>query len=327
MEHGPRVSMGLPVYNGENFLERQLESLLSQTFTDFELVISDNASEDRTEEICRRFAERDPRIRYHRSDVNHGLAWNWNRVFELSRAPYFKWVAHDDEHAETFVERCVEVLDADPTVVCCHSATVDVDPEGREIRQWPARTLPASERPSVRLADMLKPYPAFQVYGLMRRSVLAETGLHRPIPEIDHALLAEVALRGRIVELPEPLFRRREHPARSVRAFTTARARRELYRDPTAGRARVADWPGVQLSTEMVRAVREAPVRGRERVLCWLALRHWLARDVRRLGAHLVREALARAGREDLLVDTGLAAHLRARLPRRGRSGGDSASA
>lgn len=310
----PRVSMGLPVYNGENFLERQIESLLGQDFSDFELIISDNASTDRTQEICERFAARDPRIRYHRSDVNHGLAWNWNRVFELARAPYFKWVAHDDEHAPSFLSRCVEVLDGDDSVVCCHTETVDVDESGTVIRHWPARTRPASSSPHVRLADMLRPYPAFQIYGLMRSEMLATTGLHRPIPEIDHALLAEIALRGRMVEVPEPLFRRREHAARSVRAFTTARARRALYSGRTNGHK---GWPGLQLSREMVRAVQDAPVHGRERLLCWLALRVWVVRDARRLVSTLVRQVLVRAGRADLAVDTGLASHLRRTLMRR----------
>src|SRR5688572_10868700 len=95
-EKNPRVSIGLPVYNGENYLAEAIDSILAQTFEDFELIISDNASTDRTQEICEAYAAKDGRIRYYRSEVNKGSAWNFNRVFELARGEYFKWAAHDD---------------------------------------------------------------------------------------------------------------------------------------------------------------------------------------------------------------------------------------
>jgi glycosyltransferase involved in cell wall biosynthesis len=173
MSSVPRVEVGLPVRNGERFLARQLESLLAQDFRDFEVIISDNASTDATEEICRRYAERDARIRYYRSDIDRGLAWNWNRTFELSRAPYFKWAAHDDEHDPSFLSRCVAVLDADESVVCCHSASVDIDEDGAVRRSWPARTRLASPSPHVRFADVLRPsYPCLQMFAVMRADAL-----------------------------------------------------------------------------------------------------------------------------------------------------------
>ena len=92
----PRVSIGLPVYNGENYMAAAIDSLLAQTFTDFELIISDNASTDATEQICRDYAHRDGRIRYYREEVNRGAAWNFTHTFELARGEYFKWHAHDD---------------------------------------------------------------------------------------------------------------------------------------------------------------------------------------------------------------------------------------
>src|SRR3954470_1068595 len=95
-ERRPRVSIGLPVYNGQRFLAPAVSSLLAQTFADFELVICDNASTDDTEAICRRFAERDPRVRYHRNEQNVGAAPNFNRALALSTGQYFKWAAHDD---------------------------------------------------------------------------------------------------------------------------------------------------------------------------------------------------------------------------------------
>ena len=93
---GPRVSIGLPVYNGDNYLAETLDSILAQTFTDFELIISDNGSTDRTEAICRRYAAQDHRVRYVRNPSNLGAARNYKRAFELARGEYFKWNGHDD---------------------------------------------------------------------------------------------------------------------------------------------------------------------------------------------------------------------------------------
>src|SRR5690348_7532956 len=125
-ERLPAVSVGLPVYNGALYLSRAVDSLLAQSFGDFEIIISDNASTDDTERICRAYAARDPRIRYVRSDTNRGLLWNFRRVLELARAPYFKWMAHDDECEPDLLRRCVDELDADPGLVLCAPTTVDI---------------------------------------------------------------------------------------------------------------------------------------------------------------------------------------------------------
>ena len=315
MRPDARLVIGLPVRNGETYLSRQVDSLLAQDFEDFALLISDNASTDATPEICRRYAKADARITYMRSDVNRGLVWNWNHVFELSRAPYFKWVSHDDEHAPTFLSRCVAVLDADPSVVCCHSASVEIGEDGSTVREWPARTRLASPSPHVRFADMLRPYPCFQVFGVMRADALARTGLHRPFPESDHALLAELALMGRIVEVSEPLFRRRDHLARSVRAFPSQRARWALY---TGRPAPVFGWAGLRLTLEIIRIVRRSDVRGSERLRCWLALRVWAMRELRRFGGVAMRRGLKAAGREDAVPFVGDPARL-VRVLRSGR--------
>ena len=89
-EKSPTISVGLAVYNGENYLGEAIDSILNQTFTDFELIISDNASTDRTAEICQDYANRDPRIRYVCADRNRGAAWNQSRVMELAGGKYFK---------------------------------------------------------------------------------------------------------------------------------------------------------------------------------------------------------------------------------------------
>ena len=116
--HNIRVSIGLPVYNGEKFLRKRIESLLNQTFGDFELIISDNASTDYTQAICEEYARKDKRIRYIRQERNMGAAWNFNFVLKEARHEYFVWVAVDDILMPTFLERNIRILEEKKDVVC-----------------------------------------------------------------------------------------------------------------------------------------------------------------------------------------------------------------
>ncbi len=92
----PTVNIGMPVYNAENYLQGALDSLLAQDYGDFDLLISDNASTDRTQEICLDYTARDRRVRYQRNGRNIGAADNFNRVLEPACGKYFMWAAHDD---------------------------------------------------------------------------------------------------------------------------------------------------------------------------------------------------------------------------------------
>lgn len=131
----PAVSVGLPVYNGERYLAAAIESILAQTYGDFELLLCDNASTDATPEICRRYAAADPRVRYVRHPENLGAAENYNVAFRLARGRYFRWAAHDDLLEPRLLERCTAELDAAPeSVVLCYPRTVLVDDEGRHLR-------------------------------------------------------------------------------------------------------------------------------------------------------------------------------------------------
>jgi glycosyltransferase involved in cell wall biosynthesis len=115
MDQQGRLSIGLPVFNGEQLIEQALDSLLAQTFQDFQLIISDNASTDRTPEICKDYQARDSRVHYTCMDKNYGAARNFNRVFELASGQYFKWAAHDDIIEPTFLQQCIDVLDQNPS--------------------------------------------------------------------------------------------------------------------------------------------------------------------------------------------------------------------
>jgi glycosyltransferase involved in cell wall biosynthesis len=137
----PYVSIGLPVYNGENFLHEAITSILAQTFQDFELIISDNASTDKTEEICRAFTDQDERIKYSRNRENIGVEKNFYRVFALSSGKYFKWAAHDDLCHPDFLQSCIDVLDRDFTTVLCYPRAVIIDDKGKVIKGCHPRPL------------------------------------------------------------------------------------------------------------------------------------------------------------------------------------------
>src|SRR5690349_13137281 len=154
-EKKPRVSIGMPVRNGQKYIREAIDSILAQTFTDWELIVCDNASTDATEQIVRDYAARDPRVRYHRNPTDIGPANNHNVGVQLSRGEYFRWHAHDDMIAPTYLEECVKTLDADPTIVCAYPRTVIVDGKGSFIEDYDFHLKTDADKPSKRFTQLL----------------------------------------------------------------------------------------------------------------------------------------------------------------------------
>jgi glycosyltransferase involved in cell wall biosynthesis len=224
------VAIGMPVWNGEAFLSKAIESILAQTYGDLELVISDNASTDATAEICRTYAKLDARVRYIRQELNIGAAPNYKEVFRRSSARYFKWAAHDDVLAPEFVQECVRVLDNHETVVLCSPATVLINEDGSPVRyssehramvdscghRWPItpekNPLLMSDDPADRFtAVLLNMFMCLEIFGLIRRSALEKTSLQPSYVGGDKVVLAELSLIGQFHLLEAPLFYRRCH--------------------------------------------------------------------------------------------------------------------
>jgi glycosyltransferase involved in cell wall biosynthesis len=217
----PKVSIGLPVYNGDNFLREALTSLVDQTFSDFEIVISDNGSDDDSLEICEEFAALDERIKLHRADVNRGGTWNFNRVLELSTGEYFRWAAHDDLIEPTYLERCVETLDAHPEAVLCHTRVEIIDEQGTRHGLYvgpPMRR--GDDRVHVRFHDAAT-YGGrcHQIFGVMRRDALLSLPPYGDYGHADGVLLARLILLGTFIELDAPLQLMREHGAQASTSF------------------------------------------------------------------------------------------------------------
>ncbi|HEY8468160.1 MAG TPA: glycosyltransferase family 2 protein [Longimicrobiales bacterium] len=269
----PTVSLGLPVYNGERYLEETIESILRQSYTDFELIISDNASTDRTEEICRRFVRRDGRVRYRRNERNIGAAPNYNLTFQLARGRYFKWVAHDDLYEPTFLERCVAALDSDPEVVLAYAAAVDIDEHGRFLGNVDFDLHVDAPHAHERFRYLVCiNHSCLPIFGVIRADVLRKTPLMGSYVASDRVLLAELALHGRFHEIPERLFLHREHPQRSTRAIPDLRARAVWFDTRLVRGQRL---PTLRVFAEYVSAIRRAPLELDQSARCWIHLLRW----------------------------------------------------
>lgn len=203
----PLVSIGMPVYNGAKYLREALDSLLAQEYSNFELIISDNASTDATEAICREYVARDARIQYHCAAQNQGAVWNFNRVFELSQGEYFMWAAFDDLRAPQYVSRCVEALKAEPEAAFCCTGIQFIDESGCAVGEGVAvtRSLGVGTRLE-RIKELAMSTGWYDSYGLIRRSTLAKTRLALPTWGGDVILVTELCLRGGVIKLPEKMF-------------------------------------------------------------------------------------------------------------------------
>ncbi len=293
----PLVSIGLPVYNGEEFLSETLDSILAQTFKDFELIISDNASTDKTQAICQQYAAKDGRIRYYRNDENIGASPNYNRTFELSTGKYFKWVAHDDLHAPEYLERCVEILDRNPSIVLCHSKVRLINDKGKVLKENDKlyKKYPCMKDYHAKIrklnTDSLKPQErflarvtagiSFEIFGLIRASTLRmiPKPLHGSYSRSDDILLARIALLGRFYEIPEFLFSSRQHLKQSGMFALTPDGRLDdslysLWFDPASKESDFISRYGMawKLNYEYGISILQSPLSQQEKIECYQCL-------------------------------------------------------
>jgi GT2 family glycosyltransferase len=268
----PVVTVGVPVYNGAQFLEAALDSLLAQTFRDFEIVISDNGSDDGTPQICERYAAQDSRIRYIRHDVNRGAAWNHNFVIAEARGRFFRWHHADDVCGPQHLQHCLAVLEADSGIVLAYPRTLLIDGDSRVTGPYEDGLHLAQVAPHARLHQLLaNVYLCNAVLGLIRTEALRHTGLLGYYIRSDHVLLAELALSGRWAEVSEAVLYRRIHPAKSTVANRSWNER-AAWLDPRL-RSQKSFRPNLRVFVEHLRAVQRARIGWREQLLCaWLVI-------------------------------------------------------
>jgi glycosyltransferase involved in cell wall biosynthesis len=295
----PRLSIGLPVYNGETYLAQSIESLLGQTYEDFELIISDNASTDATADICLRYVREDSRVRYVRQPQNIGLAPNHNFVFSESRGELFKWAASDDLYGRDLLQCCVDALDEHPDVVLAHAWEAAIDESGTvtQALEYPLAT--ASPSPPRRFASFLFgssglfEHPdgdgvrmvrldnrgilrACDEYGVIRSDVLRQVSPLGSYHHSDRIVVCELLLRGAFHITPEWLYFRREYPDRSYNVSPSVRNRCVIMDPARANRLR---HPTPRLVAEYfwgyISAIRRAPLSNADRRECYRQLARW----------------------------------------------------
>jgi len=292
---GRRVVVGLPVYNGEKYIAAAIESHLSQSFADFDLVISDNASTDRTGDICAAYAARDPRVIYWRAPENRGNRWNHRRVLEAIERPdqYFRWAGADDIMEPGLLERMVAILDARPEVSAVVPDTRNIDDDGNAIGAMPRTLDMQSKDVFERARDILvASYQHVIAYGLLRASILQRmrTGPH--YPGWDAVFTWEFALHGQIVQPTGAALLRRFHKGSISRVKTAKEVRRWVEPDSRRGMS----LPHWTWAYERVRVLLAAPLSFHDRVRIGTFLarytlwqRAYLARDVAQAARRTLR--------------------------------------
>lgn len=209
-ERKPQLSIGMPAYNSEAYLHSALDSILGQSFGDFELIIADNGSTDATEEIVQSYASSDSRISYSRNEKNLGATANYNAVARRARAKYFKWASSNDICKPDFFEKCVQLLDENPEVVLCYPQTRLFDDETGYEEDYVDISSVTDDDPCERFVKTIDGLRLNNVMnGVARTEAMQKTRL---IPDIycgDQCVIAELAMMGKLVEVPGYLFYRR----------------------------------------------------------------------------------------------------------------------
>ena len=286
-----RLTVGLPVYNGSNYLAESIEALLGQSFNDFELIISDNASTDDTADICRHYKREDSRIRYFRQAHNLGLASNHNFLVERASGELFKWASHDDLYARELLKYCIDALDEQPNVVLAHAWTAMIDGSGNITKaiEYPLAT--ASARAPDRFRSLLFDNGGDDDGGVIRTEVLRRTAMKGSYHHADRTIIAELSLLGPFYQVPDWLYFRRDHPERAERACPTVRARCANMDPRRADRVRN---PAIRLYGEYfwayVAMIRRAPLSPADRRECYRHLSMWAATRAIRHGSRQTAE-------------------------------------
>ena len=293
----PLVSIGVPVYNGENYLRRALESITNQTYKNLEIFIADNASTDETEAICREFAARDDRIRYHRHPTNLGASANHAFVLRSTTGKYFRVAAHDDEMAPTLIERCVEELEANPKAVVAITRVLSIDDNSIKGGEIDGHLKGMSSSNPIERFGLIscRPNWATPVFGVMRREAIEGREILGRYTGADRTFLAEMALAGPWRQVDELLFFRRGHATNSTKTFPDEWQRRQWF-DTSIQSSSIA-FPQWRRLSELAKAVDRSSLSARSKVGAYLQLARWIVTPV-------YRPRILRLLRDPLVVAT-----------------------
>lgn len=270
----PVLSLAMPVYNGEKFIVAALDSVLAQDFTDWDLLVCDNASTDATSAIVAEYVARDPRVRYVRHERNLGAAGNHNYGFHNTSGELFAWVHSDNVYEPGYFKECVAELAHHPEASCVHTTVVDIDERGERIRRWEDEPRTGHPDVAVRFRDLTElDHMCWAWFGVARRETLRQTSLHASFDSADRLEIVELALRGPIRVVEQDLFLHREHPGRIMRQAATARARYLVLDPEWSGRI---PFPVLNIGRQYIAAVLRAPISPRDKIRCLARMRGWV---------------------------------------------------
>jgi len=267
----PKVIVGLLVYNGENYLAETVESILSQTFEDFRLLIADNASTDRTEQICREYVNQDSRVVYHRHAENIGASGNHNFLFQPGESPYFKWASHDDPLGPNYLRQCVELLDQNPAFGVAHTRSYRIDGDGKIFGTLDHEVRLNSLRPSQRFWRLLWAGYLPEVHGVMRSDLIKKTKLYQGFAGDDRSFLAEMLLQTDVGYVEDYQFFRRDHA--SCFCNITDEQQRQYFYNPK--RKASSKQIGLIKLKGYLSAIQRYPMPLSEKIACLKSLLEW----------------------------------------------------
>lgn len=217
MSRAPVISIGVPAYNAGTHIRAALESLLAQTWADFELIISDNASTDGTRDIVEEYRRRDRRIRYERQSLNLGANANYSWVARRATGEFFKWSSSSDWCAPTFLECCVRALHAYPDAVLAVPRTRLFQRVPEMSCEYEGDIEVLEESPSARFRNVMSNLALNNaISGLIRTQALRTTSLIQPYRGADVILMGHLALLGKFRLLNDALYFRRMEPSSST---------------------------------------------------------------------------------------------------------------
>jgi glycosyltransferase involved in cell wall biosynthesis len=207
MKVGPKVSIGMPVYNGEKTLAKAIESILNQDYTNIEIIISDNCSTDSTFAICQKYRKEDARIQYTRFDKNRGTIANFNNVFNLSSGDFFMWASHDDFHEPSFISECIRSFANNPEAALCAPKMKGII-SPKATHHWIGDLSTFKDKSSVvgRYFETLQHFPAVAIYGLYRSSMIRKTSLLPNGVGADLLFIQNLSLYGSFIQSDQVIF-------------------------------------------------------------------------------------------------------------------------
>jgi glycosyltransferase involved in cell wall biosynthesis len=280
----PLLSIGMPLYNAENYLREALDSILKQSFKDFELIISDNGSTDSTQKICENYARKDKRIKYIRHEKNKGAAWNFNYVVGMAEGKYFKWAAHDDNLAKDFLKECINVLEKNDDIILVYAKAKIIDGQGKVTELYSDKLNLTSPKINVRYKMFHRAFTGHfwcnAVFGVIRLNILKKTHMIRNFISSDVVLLGELSLYGKMYEISEYLFYQRIHPENSTHANVNVNERVSWFDPSKSGKLILTRWRHL---FEYAKDIFHVKMRFIERISCCWEVKKWCWRNKRGL--------------------------------------------